>query len=127
MKHNQLNKTGAARTGKDILDLISADQKARSANGNGIFGETAELRAIWESLVGHSNFSEADDFFHVGGNSLKAVQLVSRISNNFSVNVQLTDIFLHTTIEAQWKLIQGNKEKAFTPLYINPAIRPVDI
>ncbi|MEJ7675699.1 MAG: condensation domain-containing protein [Chitinophagaceae bacterium] len=38
-------------------------------------------------------------FFKVGGNSLKAVQLVSRISRDFSVHVQLTEIFLQPTIE----------------------------
>ncbi|MEO8110618.1 MAG: condensation domain-containing protein, partial [Ginsengibacter sp.] len=125
MKHNQLNKTGAAKTGKGILDLINAGQKTRSANDNShVPGKVSELHAIWESLLGHSNFSDASDFFHIGGNSLKAVQLVSRISSQFVIKVELSDIFSHPVFAEQNELILQKKPGGFKASPIHAKARP---
>ncbi len=127
MKHNQINKTAAARTGKGVLELINKNQKS-SGNGKGhTFGDAAELHAIWKNLLGHSNFSEADDFFQIGGNSLKAVQLVSRISSRFSVNIELADVFLHSVFVDQNKMILEKKPGGFHGVPVEKSSRPKHI
>ncbi|MDQ6844663.1 MAG: phosphopantetheine-binding protein, partial [Bacteroidota bacterium] len=119
MKTNEHNKTFLAKTGKGILDLITS--KETSSTAIDLISRSDEINAlfvIWKSLLGHSNFSETDDFFKVGGNSLKAVQLVSRISRGLSVNILLTDIFVNPTIAQLALFIKKNKGNNF----ISPSI-----
>ena len=100
MRNNQLNKTTTFKTGKDILNLLSAKEKRYS---NSIIKPPSTetefaLFDIWKTVLGNDDFGVNDDFFKIGGNSLKAVQLISRISRRLSVNINLTDIFLRPTI-----------------------------
>lgn len=48
-----------------------------------------------EELVGMD-----DDFFKLGGHSLKAAALLSELKSAFEVDIQLMDIFEHSTVEA---------------------------
>jgi len=74
---------------------------------------------IWKGILGQGNFSKNNDFFEIGGNSIKAVQLASRISKEFSIQIQLTDIFLQTTITQLAALIkERQKENTSTPFNI---------
>ncbi|MEP6583183.1 MAG: amino acid adenylation domain-containing protein, partial [Ginsengibacter sp.] len=128
MKSKQFNKTFGAKTGKGILDLINS--KKNNSLEQAEFhqdGESETLYNIWKNLLGHSNFSNKDDFFQVGGNSLKAVQLVSRISKEFSINIELADIFSNTTIAEQSDLIQQKGKSAFYSSSLVATARPENI
>ena len=118
MKSNQFNKTVIARTGKGILDLVKTSVLSNAdVDLDSMTPENKFLFSVWRNLLGHAAFYEKDDFFQVGGDSLKAVQLVSRISNHFSIRIGLTDIFLNPTIAQQVKLIlEGNHELSVPPL-----------
>ncbi|MBC7828705.1 MAG: AMP-binding protein, partial [Chitinophagaceae bacterium] len=126
MKNKPVNKTLGAKTGKDILNLFkSKEGKANGLNGNAPTDETEKgLFAIWAGLLGHENFGTNDDFFQVGGNSLKGVQVVSRISKLFLVNIQLTDIFLHPTVSALAVFIKEQQKSVFPFSGIVPQPRP---
>lgn len=50
-------------------------------------------------------------FFELGGNSLKAMRLVSHIRNQFGVALRLREIFTQNTLKAQADLIQLRQEK----------------
>jgi len=57
---------------------------------------------IWKSILGladSSSFGVYDNFFDVGGNSLLAMQIVSRIRENFDVELALSVLFDQPTIE----------------------------
>ena len=56
------------------------------------------LLAIWQEVLGHEKISMDDDFFDLGGHSLKAVQIISRIISEFRITLEVKDIFDHTTI-----------------------------
>ena len=129
MKSNHFNKTVVAKTGKGILDLINSkessyvDSDLLPSSNEGKF-----LFNAWKSLLGHSKFTENDNFFQIGGNSLKAVQLVSRISNYFSVSLQLTDIFLYPTISEQVTIILASEQKrSFPPIIISPRLSHIPL
>ncbi len=100
MKHNPLHKARSFRTGKDLASLLNRQENSSATlNVSPPSNETeSTLYVIWKNLLGHDNFGVKDDFFQIGGNSLKAVQLVSRISKDFSVHIQLTEIFLQPAI-----------------------------
>ena len=85
MKNKQTNKSLIGRTGKDLINLLESKEKRLSKlDAVAPTGETEiALFGIWKKLLGHDNFGVLDDFFKVGGNSLKAIQLLSRISSRF--------------------------------------------
>jgi amino acid adenylation domain-containing protein len=56
--------------------------------------ETEEkLVGIWEEVLGREQISVLDNFFEIGGHSLKAMQVVSRIHKTFNVEIELGKIF----------------------------------
>jgi amino acid adenylation domain-containing protein len=63
------------------------------------------LLAIWEEILGVTGISTRDDFFDLGGHSLKATRLVSHIYKTFGVKLDLRDLFNKTTIQEQSRLV----------------------
>lgn len=56
-----------------------------------------ELRAIWSNVLGLKQLGVTDNFFSVGGDSIKSIQIGSRLRTmGFDVTVQ--DIFTHQTV-----------------------------
>ncbi|RQO65143.1 hypothetical protein DBR43_30260, partial [Pedobacter sp. KBW06] len=53
---------------------------------------------IWQEVLGISNVGIDDDFFQVGGNSILAIQTISRIKKEFSVLLSPKDLFQNTTV-----------------------------
>ena len=67
-------------------------------------GESADeilvsrLASIWSSVLGVQDVGRSDDFFALGGQSLMALQLVTRVREQFPVEVGLSDVFDHPTL-----------------------------
>ena len=66
------------------------------------------LVAIWEELLSLSPIGVTGNFFHLGGHSLKAMQLSIRIKEQFHVDYPVKVIFDHPTIEGLATLLQTN-------------------
>ncbi len=122
MKPNHpINKVPIAKSGKDIMNLLltKGKQTGELSKAEPVGDIEIALFNIWKGLLLHEKFSVNDDFFQVGGNSIKAVQLVSRISKEFTISIQLTDIFLQTTIAELAALIkERQKENTSVPFNI---------
>jgi acyl carrier protein len=56
------------------------------------------LAAIWAEVIGVSRVGAHDDFFALGGHSLGAMQVVSRIHDEFGVEVPLLLLFEGSTV-----------------------------
>ena len=67
----------------------------------------AFLKQIWAAVVGAGNFSIRDDFFTIGGNSLRAAVLCTRIGEAFGRHVPVSFVFDKTTIEHQATFLRG--------------------
>ncbi|MBB5062622.1 non-ribosomal peptide synthetase [Granulicella mallensis] len=57
------------------------------------------LYDIWQAVLGRSDFGTTHDFFAVGGDSIRSIQVVSRARSAQYV-FQVSDIFIHRTIGA---------------------------
>jgi acyl carrier protein len=57
-------------------------------------------------LIGVDRIGVHDNFFSLGGNSLQATQLVSRIRDTFSVTVDLRTLFTNASIARLAELIE---------------------
>ncbi|NGT50294.1 amino acid adenylation domain-containing protein, partial [Clostridium perfringens] len=58
-----------------------------------------KLVYIWEDILGIKGIGINDDFFDLGGDSLKSIILLNRIYKDFKVKVLLNDIFSNKTIK----------------------------
>ncbi len=66
---------------------------------------------IWEELLETSNVGAHDNFFEIGGHSLKASALASRLSREFGVDVSLRTVFDSPTVAELAILVGNGREK----------------
>lgn len=66
-----------------------------------------ELVSLWKDFFEVEKISIDDNFFDLGGHSLTATKLVSRIQEEFSIKLSINKIFEHATVEEQAELIES--------------------
>ncbi|WP_146154542.1 non-ribosomal peptide synthetase, partial [Chitinophaga ginsengisoli] len=54
-----------------------------------------KLAVIWQDILGVARVGIDDNFFLLGGHSLKAIQVLSRIHKEFSIKLDLSSLFQH--------------------------------
>lgn len=80
----------------------------------------AALLAIWQDVLKKDDISIDDNFFGIGGNSLKAIQLIARISSNWGEVLTLKDLFEQATIEVQAAAIDEQQQQEVGGKEISP-------
>jgi len=68
-----------------------------------------DLLAIWQDILETENIGIQMPFFQMGGNSIKALQLVSKINKQFNQTLLITDIFNMPSIEEQAQYLDVDK------------------
>lgn len=58
-----------------------------------------QLAAIWEEALGRTRISINDNFFALGGHSLKAIQVIYQVQRRFRVKLKPGDLFTYSSIE----------------------------
>jgi thioesterase domain-containing protein/acyl carrier protein len=71
-----------------------------------------QLIEIWEEVLGVTRIGVRDDFFLLGGHSLRAARMFARIGEKLRKNMPLATLFQAATIE---KLAQVIREEGWTP------------
>ncbi|MGN7818475.1 phosphopantetheine-binding protein [Chitinophaga sp. 22536] len=56
------------------------------------------LAHLWENILQHPRISMNDNFFEIGGQSLKAIQVISKVFKDFSVKLELRDLFANPVL-----------------------------
>ena len=67
-----------------------------------------ELARIWEEVLEVKPISIESDFFQLGGHSLKAVRLLTRVQQAFGVALPVAVFFRQPTIKGMARLLVGN-------------------
>jgi amino acid adenylation domain-containing protein len=83
----------------------------------------ASLAGIWAEVLELGDLGVEDDFFERGGNSLKAVRVLSRIQNRLDAHVEMADLFATPTVAGLAALIEGLGSSREAPI---PASAPLD-
>lgn len=60
----------------------------------------SRLVELWKQILKKERIGIKDSFFEIGGNSLKAIQLISRIQKEYNVNFEIAGLYDTPTIEA---------------------------
>jgi amino acid adenylation domain-containing protein len=71
------------------------------------------LCQIWAHVLGRNQVGIRNNFFEIGGHSLKATQVASQIHKELAVEIPLRSIFSHPTIEGLAKEIASKKSTAY--------------
>ena len=79
-----------------------------------------QLTKIYQELLGPQRLGVNHSFFDYGGNSLKAIQLISLVEQTFEVEVRLVDVFQHPTIKQLSTFIKGAEKTRFEPIPVIP-------
>jgi amino acid adenylation domain-containing protein len=59
----------------------------------------AALIAIWEAILEKNNIGIEENFFDLGGHSLKATRVISKIRERYGIRIDMQSFFLAPTIE----------------------------
>ncbi|MEZ2339434.1 AMP-binding protein, partial [Mucilaginibacter sp. RCC_168] len=63
------------------------------------------LEKIWKEVLNREQIGRKAAFFKIGGTSLKAIQVLSRVYREFDISLLIKDIFTHSTIAAMSRLV----------------------
>jgi amino acid adenylation domain-containing protein len=69
----------------------------------------ARLARLYQEILGVDRVSVTDDFFEIGGHSLRATRLVSLVNQEFGIRLKLQDIFFSPTIEGISGVIKAHR------------------
>jgi surfactin family lipopeptide synthetase A len=75
-------------------------------------GETETIIAgVWKEILHLEKISSKDNFFEIGGNSIKAIQVMSRVQKRLGKKTYLNLIFQQPTIKQMAAIISDTEER----------------
>jgi amino acid adenylation domain-containing protein len=110
----------------DRKALPAPDWSSALAQGEFVAPRTAveqQLAAIWSEVLGLDRVGAHNNFFDLGGNSLLALRLVSRVRAAFSVDLPLVTLFTAPTVAELAEQIVTLRSRGSTREL--PPIRPI--
>ncbi|WP_416654229.1 non-ribosomal peptide synthase/polyketide synthase [Bacillus amyloliquefaciens] len=78
-----------------------------------------QLTAIWQDVLGLEQVGIRDNFFDIGGHSLRATALLAKIQKQMHVQIPLRDVFRFPTIEQLARMITKTESTGYAAI---PAI-----
>jgi polyketide synthase PksJ len=72
-----------------------------------------ELQKIWEQVFDIKDIGISDNFFDLGGHSLKANSLVNKIYKEMGIKVNITEIFSHPSIRELSLMLEETRHESF--------------
>jgi amino acid adenylation domain-containing protein/non-ribosomal peptide synthase protein (TIGR01720 family) len=68
-------------------------------------GMETTLAEFWKEILGLKKIGRNISFFNIGGHSLRAIQLISRIQKEFGVELKIAEVFTNRTIRELAELV----------------------
>ncbi len=72
-----------------------------------------QIKKIWQQVIGIERIGIYDNFFDIGGHSLRGIQVVNALHSQFNVKVPLAEIFRTPTIQGLSEFIEGAAEAQY--------------
>ncbi|MGG1674003.1 amino acid adenylation domain-containing protein, partial [Paenibacillus sp. NRS-1783] len=84
--------------------------------GSEVHGVEDGLVTIWKDVLNIHEVSRHDNFFQLGGDSLKATVILSRVSKELGVQIPLVHIFELQTIAELATYVAGGTKQVYEPI-----------
>ncbi|HOP62737.1 MAG TPA: beta-ketoacyl synthase N-terminal-like domain-containing protein [Spirochaetota bacterium] len=121
---------------KTHIKKKNSDPAADDSNGFSIrvsdqtpIDEMEKIMAdIWVEILGISSIKSTDNFFDLGGDSLKAAQLIALINKRLGQEFTLTDLFIDPTVKSIAQMVKssvGMKQKKVKGEFRLPILFPI--
>jgi acyl carrier protein len=104
----RLDKFPLNSNGKIDKKKLPDPQTTKGENHSYIAPETEtqkKLAVIWSDILGKKDIGIKDNFLELGGHSLKAVKVISRIQETFDVKISIASFLAEGDIESQAKYL----------------------
>jgi acyl carrier protein len=79
-----------------------------------------QLVEIWQGILRREKIGIDDDFFNIGGDSIRAVKIVSELQRIFNVNIDIVTLF-------QEPNIRGLSEQIDNQLWQDATLKEEDV
>ncbi len=73
-----------------------------------------KMIGVWAEVLGNRNISPTDDFFEIGGNSLKILKLVDGVKKAFDADISVSDLFSNPSVRKLCNFIGVSAEEEDT-------------
>jgi amino acid adenylation domain-containing protein len=93
--HGKLDQSGLLEMAGRCMAALGKPVETTAANPI-----EAEVIAMAAELLGHANIGPNDNFFAIGGHSLSAVRLLSKVNKRFGTALTVKDLFAEPTVAA---------------------------
>lgn len=90
------------KKGKSNIDEISDDKQKNEID--------SILVIFWKKVLGEKDLGEDPDFFELGGDSLKAIELLDLVKSLFAIELTLNDFFGALSLHKMGQLIKEKVE-----------------
>ncbi|HEX2091425.1 MAG TPA: amino acid adenylation domain-containing protein [Longimicrobiaceae bacterium] len=108
--------------------VVGAKHHARPALSNPYVapgtGTEARIAEVWQEMLEIDQVGVHDDFFALGGHSLYATQIISRVRDHFQVELSLHALFEHPTVAGLAEQVEALRAAGATEVI--PPIPRVD-
>jgi amino acid adenylation domain-containing protein len=84
-------------------------------------GTEKTLAQIWQQMLGVNRVSRDDNFFNIGGSSLKAIQVIARIYKELDVQLTINALFTNPVLSQLAEVISQSRRHAYEPIPQYPA------
>jgi amino acid adenylation domain-containing protein len=109
--------TPSGKLDKDKLQHLQFDELSTGKEYVAPRDEIEEkLVTIWQDVLGKEKVGIKDNFFDIGGHSLKATRLFSRIQKVFEADLDLKELFTTQVLEEQAQMIRQAKKTHYTTM-----------
>jgi amino acid adenylation domain-containing protein len=99
--------TPNGKVDRGALRIANAEPELASRPPEG--PEEQALELMWEELLGAADIGRHDDFFALGGDSMRATRLLAQINAHFDTQLSLRDFFLDPSIAGLANALQASQ------------------
>ncbi|QUI23833.1 amino acid adenylation domain-containing protein [Vallitalea pronyensis] len=96
---------------KRLMNLNSPNSTNYEASKSVVTTDTEQkIMVIMAKILKHDIQEVSKSFFDMGGNSLKAIELISSINKEYKTSITVTDIFKNPTVSMMSKVLKNNSK-----------------
>jgi acyl transferase domain-containing protein/acyl carrier protein len=104
----------------DLTDLNEKNNHSSSKNAL-----DADMLVLWRHFFGRNDIDYTDEFFNLGGDSLKALTMIGRIQKKFNIEIPVAELFVHTSVKKLCHYIRSLEKPDDTTDSLGSLVAPV--